>query len=121
MTPNTKKCKTCGKEKPLSEFGKSVQTKDGLNYTCRDCCNKRAKAYREKNPKNKAASVKKWHDANQDKVKKIVKEWQIKNPERQKALSRKYYDENLDKIKEYMKDYNKNYKSLGKKKRDDRN
>lgn len=33
----TKVCKKCGRELPLSEFGKHSKTADGYNSTCRSC------------------------------------------------------------------------------------
>lgn len=33
----TKQCKKCGLEKPLNEFGKNKQNKDGLNRWCKIC------------------------------------------------------------------------------------
>lgn len=35
----TKKCTKCGRELPLSEFGKYNRTKDGLQYHCKQCVN----------------------------------------------------------------------------------
>lgn len=34
----TKKCTTCGQEKPVSEFYKDSHAKDGLRSQCKDCC-----------------------------------------------------------------------------------
>jgi len=33
----TKICTTCGRELPLSEFGKNKPMKDGLDYKCKEC------------------------------------------------------------------------------------
>ena len=33
----TKKCKACGKELPLSEFGKNKSIKDGHDNKCKSC------------------------------------------------------------------------------------
>ena len=49
-----KKCNRCGLVKPLRKFGKSKQTKDGLQYYCKKCCSKVRKAYR----RGKSAKVK---------------------------------------------------------------
>jgi ribosome-binding protein aMBF1 (putative translation factor) len=32
-----KKCKLCGKKKYPKSFGKDIQTKDKLTYSCKDC------------------------------------------------------------------------------------
>jgi len=41
-----KQCTRCGRELPLSEFGKHRLGKNGLNYWCRDCNKERAKIFR---------------------------------------------------------------------------
>lgn len=42
-----KTCTKCGKELPLSDFGKHRLTKDGLTYRCKECGKKHAKTYRD--------------------------------------------------------------------------
>ena len=42
------KCARCGETKPLSKFGKYKGNRHGHNYTCLECCNKEALAYRRK-------------------------------------------------------------------------
>lgn len=39
-----KRCTRCGVEKPLADFGKKHDGKDGLNSRCRPCANERKKA-----------------------------------------------------------------------------
>jgi hypothetical protein len=46
----TKSCCVCKTVKPLSEFGKNRREKDGLNYECKDCFNKRQSKQRRANP-----------------------------------------------------------------------
>ena len=41
---DTKKCGVCKEEKPLTEFHKSKNRKDGLDFACKTC---RSKARRE--------------------------------------------------------------------------
>ena len=41
-----KHCPRCDKDKPLNEFGKSKQTKDGKNGWCLECCREVAREYR---------------------------------------------------------------------------
>ena len=43
----TKTCTLCGKTKPLKEFTKHRQMKDGYSYWCKICNNARTKAFRE--------------------------------------------------------------------------
>lgn len=56
-----KLCTKCGVEKPVLSFSKSSKTKDGLQYHCKEC----KLAYQRANPR-RAASVKKYYDANRD-------------------------------------------------------
>lgn len=44
-TTTTKICRVCGKEKPISEFGKNSQYKDGVDSRCKDCRNAYAKGW----------------------------------------------------------------------------
>jgi hypothetical protein len=39
-----KKCKLCGKVRPLSKFWKRKASKDGYSHYCKDCLNKKTKA-----------------------------------------------------------------------------
>lgn len=41
----TKKCKSCGIEKPYSEFYRNSQPVGGLRGSCRKCLNEKSKAY----------------------------------------------------------------------------
>ena len=45
----TKICRSCGIDKPFSEFSKEKRKKDGLKLYCKPCENARFKAWREKN------------------------------------------------------------------------
>lgn len=47
----TKKCTKCGRELPLSEFGKCARNKDGLQYTCKECTNSITRNYYANRPK----------------------------------------------------------------------
>ena len=42
-----KTCTLCKETKPFEEFTKHRQMKDGLSYWCKECNNKRTKAFRE--------------------------------------------------------------------------
>ena len=44
-----KNCTKCKKQKPLEAFRKQRSTKDGLKYYCKECDNKTAKSYYQKN------------------------------------------------------------------------
>ena len=53
MTTNaTKKCKRCGKELPLSSFNKRRDSRDGLQYMCKECSCAYVKERREEKKKH---------------------------------------------------------------------
>lgn len=54
----TKICTSCGRELPLSSFGKNKLHKDGLMYTCKECTNKRRRAnYRQRKADEKTKTT----------------------------------------------------------------
>lgn len=48
VTPTTKRCAHCGKEKPLSEFHKSARGALGVQSYCKECARASAKATQKK-------------------------------------------------------------------------
>lgn len=48
--PAEKRCNTCGEVKPLSEFYRNCDTKDGLAGLCKPCSNRASAAWRAANP-----------------------------------------------------------------------
>lgn len=40
-------CSKCKSEKPIEEFGKSTESKDGLKHSCKSCRNRESMAYRK--------------------------------------------------------------------------
>ena len=72
-------CTKCKEQKPLEAFRKQSSTKDGLKYYCKDCDNKTAKSYYQKN---------------KSKIVDKVKEWQKNNPEKVKEYKKSYYGKN---------------------------
>lgn len=45
--PKTKVCSRCGRELPISDFGRHARTKDGLQPMCRECRSKAAQGPRK--------------------------------------------------------------------------
>jgi NAD-dependent SIR2 family protein deacetylase len=49
----TKKCTTCGRELPVSEFYKNAKSKDGLQSKCKSCMSEYNRAYNRTEHLNK--------------------------------------------------------------------
>ena len=59
MAENTKRCRKCGQEKPLSQFSPQRQCRDGVRGTCKTCASTFSKAWQ----KSKKASLRGYLDA----------------------------------------------------------
>jgi hypothetical protein len=59
-----KMCSKCKEEKLLKCFGKNKREKDGIHYTCKNCC----KVYKENNKSKLALLNKRYREANKDKI-----------------------------------------------------
>lgn len=85
-----KKCSKCNQVKPLTEFYKNNQMKDGLFGKCRACCKSYTKKYRELKAKDP--------------------EWVFKEAERQRRVKRESYSRNA--VKVYQKEWQTKYNNL---------
>lgn len=52
-----KVCTLCNIEKPLEDFGKKVNTKDGFSFWCRECKKIKDKIFRDKNHEKRLSST----------------------------------------------------------------
>ena len=69
-----KKCNKCNYVKPLTDFAKSKDTKDGLQLKCKQC----NKDYREANRTRCLEQSKRYREANKDSVKAAIRAWKFK-------------------------------------------
>lgn len=70
-------CTKCKEAKALGAFRKQSSTKDGLKYHCKECDDRNAKSY---------------YNKNKGKIVTKVKEWQKNNPTKVKGYKKSYYD-----------------------------
>jgi len=88
----TKTCSKCKEEKPLEDFHKDTQKKDGLSSSCRICMAKVCTIYRNKN-KAKCYESRRWsYLKNKEYYKKMAKTYpshtkQVINKEKQASRS----------------------------------
>lgn len=85
---NTKECKHCHQVKPLSEFHRRYDSKDGHYSWCKECTNKR---------------MKEWRDANPEKVREYNRRGYVLNNERRRAYGRYYYETHKEQYAEYYR------------------
>ena len=100
-----KTCKTCGEEKPIEEFVKSKNTKDGRLNKCKLCDNlirkeqyyanheyrkQKDKEYREKNKEKVKLWSHKYKEKNREKIRIADREWRKNNPELSRERSKRW-------------------------------
>ena len=94
QTTDTKVCTKCSESKQLSEFNKKKASKDGLQYTCKECTSIQNRAYTASNSVKVAAYNKAWQEANPDKMAAYKKAWRGANP----AYNKAWREANPDRI-----------------------
>jgi hypothetical protein len=75
---DTKRCKTCGEYKILTDFYKS---KNGRELSCKECRKQRMRDIYQKNPQEKIAKAHAYHLAHPEWSKTVLREWHLKNAE----------------------------------------
>lgn len=106
-TVKSKKCKKCGEIKPLTEFHKKKDAKDGLKYICKSCSKEKRRKRYEKNREYEKERNRKYHQKHREHYKEYYKRYRKENKEYFKEYRRKYYQENMESEKERHKKYKK--------------
>lgn len=88
--PSSKACSKCGQVKPLSEFHKRSNTKDGRTRRCKEC---RARYRRE------------YYLANKERSAEQSRQWREENHQRHLGNKRRWYWENQDRAAAYWQEY----------------
>jgi hypothetical protein len=82
-----KKCCTCKQSKPLELFSKCSQSKDGLNWRCRQCSSEHGKLSYQKHKEKIAKTHKNYIDKNKEKHSNWMKDHYLKNKDLYTAKS----------------------------------
>lgn len=93
----TKTCSMCNDAKPLGDFAKNKNMKDGLAVRCRACNAATSKAWREANPKRAKDGVDRWKAERPGYAQRKNREWYEANIEYAKAQARKWAKDNPEK------------------------
>ena len=115
-----KYCNKCSSHKPLDQFTKDKQKKDGLMSVCRSCNYAKTRAYADSNPEKTKAyfaernkkireskpprdKISPWKERHPEKYKEILSDYYSKNREKIREQQRQYYKENREKFSEYSR------------------
>lgn len=85
-----KTCTKCGKEKPLTEFGRHTHCKEGVETRCKECVRVRAKAWLINNPEKARAARKRYGQRHAARLSVIARNTLLK---RKYGLTTEQYDE----------------------------
>lgn len=75
-----KTCSKCKTEKPLTQFSKRVEGRDGHRAQCKECRAKIARAWLDANPAKHNAASAKWRKKNPELALAAVKKWNKEHP-----------------------------------------
>ena len=101
----TKICTKCNCEKELTEFGKNKDSKDGLQYYCKQCRNSIAKIKRQNPDSNHKEILRKSYAKLKEKRLKEKAEYRESNRELLAKNQKEYYRANKEDCIEYQKKY----------------
>lgn len=96
----TKRCRMCGEEKPLSNFAKRKEARDGRDGRCRECYNAEKAAWQKANPDKAKASTNAWRSVNRERVRATMAAWRLANPDKVSAHNRSYHERYPEKTRE---------------------
>lgn len=101
-----KYCRTCQKEK--TNFGRRKGTKDGLDWTCKDCKSTQQKIYRSKKGNSYMEPTKRWRSLNKENERKTKKEWYLKNRDQELQRAKNWHRNNSVKSRQLHKEWREN-------------
>lgn len=93
-----KKCKTCGIEKPETDYYKKGKDSGKLFSECKRCFCERSAKWKEANYDRKRATDKIWDKENWDRILENKRKWRAENPEKVQATKKKWRTLHRDRI-----------------------
>ena len=100
-----KVCTKCNEDKPLSEYGKRKDSKDGHRNDCKVCRNAEKKAYYEANREKVLATEKARYEANREEILAEKKAYREANREEIAARKKAYREVSREKVAAANKAY----------------
>ena len=98
-----KLCPRCKKQKPLTEFYRKHQGRDGYYSYCKECEKERAVIYNTENKERIRKKKKEYCLKNIERIRKQKKEYRSKNKERISQYKKDYYSRNKEKVLNRLK------------------
>lgn len=106
----TKICKKCGRELPLSEFYKNKNCKDGYLNVCKECFIRQQKQYNKERKEEILEYAKQYYQGNKEKKSEYNKQYRQEHKEEIAEHNKQYYKDNKEAILEQHKQYQQEHK-----------
>jgi hypothetical protein len=91
-----KKCSKCGEVKPLTEFYRRHEARDGLRSDCCSCVKVRQRQYHEENRERDNARRHEWHVANRDRELARMRQRHVTNRAQDNTRNREWREANRE-------------------------
>lgn len=104
-TPRSKPCNRCGETKPLAEFHRNAERKDGHRSQCKACVAESQRAYREANKERIADYDRAWRKANKERKAGTNRAYYEANREREAERGRAWREANRERNAERLRAY----------------
>lgn len=98
-----KRCRKCGVVKPLDDYNRNKNTRDGLQYHCRECTNETSRVWREENPERSREASRAWAENNRERSRANARAWARANPERRRENNRAWRGVNKERQRGNMR------------------
>ena len=85
----TKRCRDCGEDKPVTEFHRNKHSKDGLAYRCKPCACELTRLWRLANLDRERETNHQYYAANPGKHAQLRRAWRAANPDKVQESIRK--------------------------------
>jgi len=108
----TKTCSRCKMAKPVSDFSKRSQSKDGLHYLCKDCKHAGQKAWYDDHREQAIAESLQRQRVNKTRHAVSVRKYEASHKEAKKIRGKLYYSANRDRIREQERQYQKERRAV---------
>lgn len=102
----TKSCTRCGEIKAIDKFAKS-RNKSGVSNLCRACHNQSKQDWALHNKEKRKESLKRYYEANYQKVLERTSQWKAENPAKVKESDARRYKKNKDRMLSMNKEWNR--------------
>jgi 5-methylcytosine-specific restriction endonuclease McrA len=85
-----KVCRKCGEAKPLCEFNRTTQNKDGHSGACKSCATAYVLDWQKRYPEKMAAKAARYREKNRERLALRAREIRLRDSERLEANRRRY-------------------------------